>query len=117
MAHRERVSAGGQHRDRGPGDHGLLEVKALEQVKQPQGQHQCDRRLQGAAAPLEQVGRDEQQRGTERERHRVKQADRLDGLERQQEVASPSDVGRQRRPDVDQADHRTAQSGKARQPW
>ena len=46
----------------------------------------------------------------------VEQAHRLDGLDCEQQMAAPADVGGQRRGDVDRADDRRGDRGQGRRP-
>ncbi len=116
VAHAERRTTGQQDKRRPPGDRRLLEVEALQQVEQAEGQHQTDRHLPRPAAALEQVGSDQQQREPGRERERMEQPDRLDRLDLEEHVAAPADVRSQRRADVDDPDKCRRECSQTRQP-
>ncbi len=81
VSDREGLPAEAQRDGDAPRQDRLLEIEALEQVEQPQREHQHDRGLQGPPAAFGQIRGHDQERGAGRQRQRVEQPDRLDRLE------------------------------------
>jgi hypothetical protein len=106
VAHVEGVPAQPQH-DRGrEAARGGLHVQALQQVEHGQSQQQPETQAQGALPAPPQVRRRHEQEHRGRDRRGMRELQRLERLDPQEQMAAPGDVGLDRGGEVDEAGER-----------